>query len=103
MCGIAGAFGPAVPAATRNMDAALAGILHRGPDSSGRYLSPDGACLLGHRRLSILDLSDAAGQPMRRKGLVLAHNGEIYNHAALRAEMGDSFRFSTQSDTETIL
>src|ERR1700740_2402688 len=78
----------------------------RGPDGSGLWWSSDRRCGLGHRRLSILDLSDRASQPMASADgkLVITFNGEIYNYSALRAELevaGASFR--TTSDTEALL
>ena len=80
---------------------------HRGPDGDGAWVAPDGAVGLGHKRLSIIDLSAAAAQPMRseRSGLVIAYNGEIYNHRDLRRELlavGVTFR-TDHSDTETLL
>ena len=79
-------------------------VAHRGPDGEGIFLS--GRTALGHRRLSIIDLSDAAAQPMTLPGtaLTITYNGEIYNYRELRDELaalGHVFR--TQSDTEVIL
>lgn len=75
----------------------------RGPDSEGYFSSPH--CLLGHRRLAVVDLSGGA-QPMRReyngKHYVIAYNGEIYNADDLRREMKE-VEFSTASDTEVVL
>src|SRR3954451_22242839 len=88
MCGIAGialAGGASVDeAALRAMTASLT---HRGPDGEGIFVAP--GIGLGHRRLSILDLSDAAAQPMRveREGPVLDFNGEIYNFASIRRRL----------------
>lgn len=106
MCGIAGIFHPAVPkpvepARVRAMADALA---HRGPDGSGVWTAP--GIGLGHRRLSVIDLSDAAAQPMVSAdgGLAVAYNGEIYNFREVRLELeakGHAFR--TGSDTEVIL
>lgn len=79
-------------------------VTHRGPDGEGFYT--DAQCGLGHRRLSIIDLSAAADQPMRnREGdLHLTYNGEIYNYRELRVQL-EQFgrRFRTVSDTEVIL
>jgi glutamate synthase domain-containing protein 1 len=59
---------------------------------------------LGHRRLSIIDLSRAADQPLAKHGLVLVYNGELYNYRALRGELaGRGVRFDTTSDTEVVL
>src|SRR5688572_12743242 len=98
MCGIVGAYGPSASRLGGNLDNALSALAHRGPDAEGRYLSADGKCLLGHRRLSIVDLSESANQPMRRVDQVLAYNGEIYNHRELRPELPAAYL--THSDTE---
>ena len=108
MCGIVGIFnfggtprddGEAV---LRMRDA----IKHRGPDDAGVYLSNDRRVALGHRRLSIVDLSPAGHQPMSNEdGTVwITFNGEIYNHESLRPgllEKGHTFR--SHSDTEAIV
>jgi len=83
-------------------------IAHRGPDASGAWVDLESELALGHRRLSILDLSEAGAQPMRSKSdsWVLAFNGEIYNHTELRAELaasGKSPAWKGGSDTETVL
>jgi asparagine synthase (glutamine-hydrolysing) len=105
MCGIAGILSldgrPADAAAVRAMCAAMA---HRGPDDEG--VAVDGPMALGHRRLSIIDLSPAAHQPMtdEARGLTVSYNGEIYNFRELRARyeaLGHHFR--SQSDTEVLL
>lgn len=105
MCGIVGRInfdGTPVPEAalTRARDA----LSHRGPDDCGIYL--DGALGLGHRRLSILDLSQRSRQPMADATgqLRITYNGEIYNYAELRRELeGLGHSFVTTSDTEVIL
>jgi asparagine synthase (glutamine-hydrolysing) len=104
MCGIFGAVFLRGESEAVDVDAALKSIRHRGPDRADVYRTP--LAVFGHTRLSVLDLSDAAAQPMRSAdGLVtLVYNGEIYNHHALRAELialGHTFR--TRSDTEVIL
>lgn len=78
----------------------------RGPDGCGAWWSENRRCALGHRRLSILDLSERASQPMLSEdgSLAIVFNGEIYNYPALRAELearGGQFR--TSSDTEVLL
>jgi len=83
-------------------------MAHRGPDGSGAWISEDAQLGLGHRRLSIIDLSNTAAQPMQSdKGkLVLVFNGEIYNHAEIRKELtvlGISDWKTDHSDTEVIL
>ncbi len=82
----------------------MAAEVHRGPDAEGLY--QEAGAVLGHRRLSIIDLSDAARQPMSNEDgtLWVAYNGEIYNHRELRMELlqrGHDFR--SQSDTEVLL
>lgn len=83
-------------------------IVSRGPDSEGAWLCPEGAIGLGHRRLAIVDLSSAGHQPMQSESgrYVIAFNGEIYNHIALRRELEQaslSPAWRGQSDTETLL
>lgn len=116
MCGIFGvatlrgrSVGLSDPDARRLRDR----LAHRGPDAAGLWRSgPEGQgdhVLLAHRRLSVVDLSPAAGQPMlraREDGSVsaLVYNGELYNDAELRAELARAgYRFQTSSDTETVL
>lgn len=82
----------------------IAPLVHRGPDDAGTWESEDGRVALGHRRLSILDLSPEGHQPMRSPSgrYVIAFNGEVYNHQALRGELpGVAWR--GHSDTETML
>ena len=101
MCGIAGYLGPWRPDLARAMTEAIA---HRGPDGSGLW-SDDGIAL-GHRRLSIIDLTEAAAQPMADPTgrYVLTYNGEIYNYRTLRAELEQAgVAFRTRSDTEVLL
>src|SRR6476661_717767 len=108
MCGIAGQVrltdGPAIdPQAVRRMTDAVA---HRGPDDSGIYIDPvNGACKLGHRRLSVIDLA-CGHQPLSNEdGTVwIVFNGEIYNFGELRPDLkkrGHVFR--THSDTEVLV
>lgn len=103
MCGIAGAVGAGVEQAGRlGLEAALSAIRHRGPDSSGQFREEQ--VLLGHVRLSILDLSSAAGQPMVSADgrFVIVYNGEVYNFSDLACALGlDGLR--THSDTEVVL
>ena len=101
MCGIAVHFssgGRATP-----LDLRL--IQHRGPDSSGEWTSPDGQCWLGNTRLAIVDLSPTGAQPMTdpATGNVIVVNGEIYNHRALRVQLGPDVNWRGTSDTETLL
>jgi len=97
MCGIVGIVGAAAsPALARSMADRLR---HRGPDGDGLWSEPGVA--LAHRRLSILDLSDDARQPMVCGDHVLTYNGELYNHEALRRDLPGPWRSS--GDTEVLL
>ncbi len=108
MCGIAGMV--ALSAGDR-LDAAVVRRMcdlqvHRGPDDSGLWASSDGRVVLGHRRLSIIDLSASGRQPMETADgrFRVVFNGEIYNFAALRAELEQAGHvFRSTSDTEVIL
>lgn len=102
MCGIAGLFGAGWEPA--QLDAMLARQHHRGPDARGAWVDPRGGAMLGHNRLSILDLSEAGRQPMQSADgrWQLAFNGEIYNYVELRAELA-GYPFRTRTDTEVIL
>lgn len=79
-------------------------IAHRGPDGQDHFLSDDAKVGLGHRRLSIIDLTSSGAQPMKRDELVISYNGEIYNYIELRDELKSlGYNFQTESDTEVIL
>jgi asparagine synthase (glutamine-hydrolysing) len=104
MCGIAGCYQQAD--GQKLVDIMTDRIAHRGPDAAGAWSHEDGrlAVQLGHRRLSIIDLSTAADQPLSKNGLTLVYNGELYNYRELRAElMTGGTRFTTSSDTEVVL
>ncbi|MDH5493681.1 MAG: asparagine synthetase B, partial [Myxococcales bacterium] len=109
MCGLVGilqAGGASLEARLAELRRMNQTLVHRGPDAEGYWRSEDGEAALGHRRLSIVELSEAGAQPMRSGSgrYVIAFNGEIYGHRALRAELeraGHSFR--GDSDTEVIL
>jgi asparagine synthase (glutamine-hydrolysing) len=79
------------------------GLIHRGPDSGGIY--HDDHVALAHRRLSIIDLSSQANQPMTSPNgaISIVFNGEIYNFKEIREELENEFDFRTNSDTETII
>ncbi|HET9138539.1 asparagine synthase (glutamine-hydrolyzing) [Actinophytocola sp.] len=104
MCGIAGTYlwpngGPITDRLTET-------LAHRGPDGAGRYThrAGPGEVHLGHRRLSIIDLSETGAQPMVSDGLALTYNGELYNAPQLRAELvAAGVRFRGTSDTEVLL
>jgi asparagine synthase (glutamine-hydrolysing) len=103
MCGIAGfVYGESSGRSTNQ--SMCDQISHRGPDSEGYWQTDDGALAIGHRRLSILDLSAAGHQPMHSEcgRYVLVFNGEIYNHLALRSLLAEP-NWHGQSDTETLL
>ncbi|GAB5429122.1 MAG: asparagine synthase (glutamine-hydrolyzing) [Devosia indica] len=108
MCGITGIFNYKNTAPVdRDVLIGMRDVMqHRGPDGGGDWMSPDGRTALGHRRLSIIDLSDTANQPMHDgTGLTVTFNGEIYNHPILRAELrqaGIAFK-TDHSDTEVLL
>src|SRR5258705_13226483 len=106
MCGIAGILNlsNAEPGdATALVSAMLDPIRHRGPDDHGTWVSSDRRVALGHRRLSILDLSPNGHQPMLgADGSVIVYNGELYNFQPLRERFrGKPFR--STSDTEVLL
>ena len=102
MCGIAGIFGNG--AKRERLEAMIAVQHHRGPDSSGIFSSARVNAMLGHNRLSIIDLSAAGNQPMSSHDgrLTISFNGEIYNYLELRAELAE-YRYHTRTDTEVIL
>lgn len=81
-------------------------MIHRGPDDAGEWWSNDGKIGFGHRRLSIIDLSDAGHQPMQdeSKSLTIIYNGEIYNYLELKQELkSKGYKYKTNSDTEVLL
>ena len=104
MCGIAGCYQQAD--GPKLVDIMTERIAHRGPDADGTWNHEDDrvSIQLGHRRLSIIDLSAAAGQPLSKRGLTLVYNGELYNYKELRAELTSrGVSFVTASDTEVVL
>lgn len=105
MCGIAGVIGPNAKEHAKAVEAMLHAMAHRGPDDEGVFVAPSGACVLGHRRLSILDPSAAAAQPMTSVDghLALAYNGECYNYQRLREEIFPAAAFRSSGDTELVL
>lgn len=109
MCGVNGivAYHPSAPPIDRDELLRVRDAMRRrGPDGKGAWYSPDGRVGLGHRRLSIIDLSDAAAQPMVSANgrYVLSYNGEIYNYKTLRRQLLESgAALQTHSDTEVVL
>ena len=106
MCGIAGILqtdrSPYDKEHLKKMTDALS---HRGPDGEGFWQNDPGNILFGHRRLSILDLTEAAAQPFHYLDrYTILHNGEIYNYIELREELkGKGYQFRTQTDTEVLV
>lgn len=109
MCGIAGLFefSAVSPGERENIVRAMTdSIAHRGPDAHGTWHDPLGRCSLGHRRLSIIDTSDAGRQPMSDASgrWTISFNGEIYNFLELRAQLeAAGCRFRGRTDTEVLL
>ena len=101
MCGFAGFVGE-VENREQVLENMIDTIIHRGPDSSGKFVDEDAA--LGFRRLSIIDLSESGDQPLYNedRSKVLVFNGEIYNYQELREELiqaGHTFVSNTDSET----
>ena len=107
MCGIAGIAstdGKPIPRLASSLAVLDSLVAHRGPDGNGTWISPARTVGLAHRRLAIIDLSDAAQQPMVAPGpTAITYNGEIYNYLELRAELSPNWKFHSNSDTEVIL
>ena len=112
MCGFTGFFANEFDRSLGSLDAVVSrmalAIKYRGPDDSGAWADAEVGIALGHRRLSIIDLSPAGHQPMHSScgRYVLVFNGEVYNHLALRAELqsaGIAVAWRGHSDTETLL
>lgn len=105
MCGVAGFINfnnePASPVLLQKMTDSIA---HRGPDGEGQWI--EGAVAIGHRRLSIIDLSPAGRQPMQTSDgrFILSYNGEIYNFKQLRVQLeAIGTQFHSQTDSEVVL
>jgi len=104
MCGVLGWVGPAPERNRCEFEAALDLLAHRGPDDAGVWQAE--GVLLGHRRLSIIDLSPTGHQPMlhAESGAAIVYNGEIYNYLELRGDLEKlGHRFTGSSDTEVLL
>jgi asparagine synthase (glutamine-hydrolysing) len=105
MCGICGIVGhQSQPGWSDRLDRMTGVVRHRGPDDVGRHVEPGVA--LGHRRLTIIDLTSAGHQPMTNEDgtLWLTYNGEIYNHRDVRTELvARGHRYHSETDSETIL
>jgi asparagine synthase (glutamine-hydrolysing) len=109
MCGLVAffAYHPVAPEISRDELRTIRDHMGaRGPDGVGEWFSADGRAGLGHRRLSIIDLSEAGSQPMTNEDgtIQLAFNGEIYNYQALREKLvRQGHRFRSQSDSEVLV
>ncbi|MCE2787676.1 MAG: asparagine synthase (glutamine-hydrolyzing) [Sphingobacteriales bacterium] len=111
MCGISGIIELYNPKSSDELSTQVEKMLdelkHRGPDGRGIkiYNQQGHSAVFGHQRLSIIDLSHEADQPMtsRDGNLCIIFNGEIYNYIELRQELASSYQFRTKSDTEVIL
>src|SRR5260221_2455977 len=107
MCGIGGIAsidGTLIPNLAGALDVLGRMVAHRGPDGDGVWTAPADRAGLAHRRLAIIDLSDAAGQPMVAPGpIAITYNGEVYNYRELRQGLAAGSRFRSHSDNECIL
>ena len=109
MCGLVGAYKPGgVCTSDESLAVMRDRMAHRGPDGAGRWRSADSSCAFGHRRLSIIDLSEAATQPMLNEAgdVAIIFNGEIYNHSEIRRELKRAGKYvwrTDHSDTEVLL
>lgn len=109
MCGINGIFAyhyAANPIDAGELIRTRDRMIARGPDGEGRWISEDRRIGFGHRRLAVIDLTDAGAQPMASADgrLIVAYNGEIYNYRELRGELeAKGHRFRSHSDTEVLL
>jgi len=98
VCAVFGILGDFNPRVARQ---SLELMSHRGPDHCG--IIEKEQLFFAHNRLSIVDLNATAHQPMKRDGVLLSFNGEIYNHKALRQELSSAFHFESDSDSEVLL
>ena len=107
MCGIAGVFSTKVEGISAGVARMTDRIRHRGPDGDGIWVDLEAGIGLGHRRLSVQDLSEAGQQPMSSSSgrWVVVFNGEIYNHLDIRRDIGREAGtvWRGHSDTETLV
>ncbi len=106
MCGILGRISLTEKIDASFMKSALDLMIHRGPDAYGEWMNEEENSWFGHRRLSIIDLSDLGSQPMVSfdKTLIIVFNGEIYNYKIIKNELrSKGYHFKSQSDTEVLL
>ncbi len=106
MCGIVGFYKVECEDCTRTLEVMRDTLTHRGPDDAGIYLDRENGVGLGHRRLSIIDLSALGHQPMsnEEKTVWLVYNGEVYNYREIREELSaKGYKFRSNTDTEVVL
>ena len=106
MCGIAGIISTnPIHLSNDRLKVMTDSIAHRGPDGEGFWINKNNNVGFGHRRLAIIDLSDAAAQPFHYLNRYsITYNGEIYNYIEVRETLlKKGYRFQTKSDTEVIL
>jgi asparagine synthase (glutamine-hydrolysing) len=106
MCGIVGIFNPKGIANCDKIELMSNAIIHRGPDSFGKWINENRNVILGHRRLSIIDLSDNGNQPMISYNgrYIIVYNGEIYNYIELATELKKlGVKGELQNDTRVLL
>ena len=108
MCGISGFYSRSSSTFDNVVVKMNLAISHRGPDSNGTWSDKDSGIVLGHQRLSIIDLSLAGHQPMRSSSdrFILTYNGEVYNHLEIRKQIeneNSNIKWRGNSDTETLI
>ena len=108
MCGINGFYSKSLSTFNNVIVKMNSAISHRGPDTNGMWHDKNAGIILGHQRLSIIDLSNAGNQPMKSNSdrFILTYNGEIYNHLEIRKELENSaanINWRGNSDTETLI
>jgi asparagine synthase (glutamine-hydrolysing) len=106
MCGILALFNdsPLSPTDLKSAQQALDSLSHRGPDAEGKYTDSEAGIYMGHRRLSIIDISSDSNQPMQFGRFVITYNGEIYNYKELRSRLqGLGHEFKTSGDVEVLV
>jgi asparagine synthase (glutamine-hydrolysing) len=108
MCGINGFYSKTLSTFNNVIEKMNSAIFHRGPDANGVWVNKNLGIVLGHQRLSIIDLSVAGNQPMQSNSgrFILTYNGEVYNHLEIRKELEKStsnIKWRGNSDTETLI
>ncbi|MFT3846457.1 MAG: asparagine synthase (glutamine-hydrolyzing) [Lacibacter sp.] len=104
MCRIAGIYDPSIENLQQQIVSMRDAMQHGGPDDAGIFVHPVQPLAFGHRRLSLIDLSEAGHQPMTDGELTIVYNGEIYNYKELKSTLQHyGHQFRTESDTEVIL